>query len=186
MSVTSSLYSVVGCLLEVEAQASNELAGQSNDSCIYEDIQALSGVHASFLWTIDKLCKKLMKAPGIVHAFLQTCRHNNDAIAKHLRAAFGLTLFGFDIISVPVRSGGGEERRPTGMDGETNDRQGDYKQQLSNDLCGLGSVGVASQREEGCVCGYQLVVIDVNYFPSYSSPGAAAHVWQAMLNRILG
>lgn len=117
---------------------------------------------------------------------LREHEHALQAIAKHLRAAFGLTLFGFDIISVPVRSGGGEERRPTGMDGETNDRQGDYKQQLSNDLCGLGSVGVASQREEGCVCGYQLVVIDVNYFPSYSSPGAAAHVWQAMLNRILG
>ncbi|KAF5827354.1 inositol 1, 3, 4-trisphosphate 5/6-kinase-domain-containing protein [Dunaliella salina] len=153
-------------------------------------------------------------------------RKNEDAlqaIARRLRAAFGLTLFGFDIIAVPVRSGGEREGRLSG------DGQGDSKQRLSDDSHGpfeshgppdvhrphdlhrpgstgvtsrqtkegdqqpgqqgstvSGRIGVSNQQEDGDVCGFQLVVIDVNYFPSYSSPGAAAHVWQAMLDRMLG
>lgn len=59
-------------------------------------------------------------------------------------------------------------------------QQEGFKQQTQGGL-GRGGEG-RSQRAEA---GYQLVVIDVNYFPSYNSPGAAVHVWQALLDRLI-
>jgi len=58
-------------------------------------------------------------------------------------------------------------------------------------VCSIGqqhdSAGEAAGHERSralCLEGYQLHVIDVNYFPSYNSPGAAVHVWQALLDQV--
>jgi len=81
-----------------------------------------------------------------------------------LRASFGLTLFGFDIILVPTSAS------TSRLAGTTSDSE--------------GMPNLLGETEHNKPC-YQLVVIDVNYFPSYSSPGAAVHVWQALLTQIV-
>lgn len=90
-----------------------------------------------------------------------------------MRSAFGLTLFGFDVIAVPytLQAAAGSQQQEQ-MQGE----------QQAQEQCGEEDTAAAQGEQHG----YHLAVIDVNYFPSYSSPGAAVHVWQAMLDRIVG
>ncbi|KAJ9509034.1 hypothetical protein QJQ45_001509 [Haematococcus lacustris] len=115
-----------------------------------------------------------------------------QVMAQRLREHFGLTLFGFDVILVQ-RQGREEQELGLGQGPgwEQGQEQGStVERTLAAEGCGVtcgasmpappaaarGPAGVAAARAE-------LQVIDVNYLPSFRSPGAATWVWRAIRQR---
>ncbi|KAL6765936.1 hypothetical protein V8C86DRAFT_2452088 [Haematococcus lacustris] len=115
-----------------------------------------------------------------------------QVMAQRLREHFGLTLFGFDVILVQRQ---GREEQVLGLGQgpgwEQGQEQGStVERTLTAKGCGVtcgasmpappaaarGPAGVAAARAE-------LQVIDVNYLPSFKSPGAATWVWRAIRQR---
>ncbi|KXZ41468.1 hypothetical protein GPECTOR_449g344 [Gonium pectorale] len=95
-----------------------------------------------------------------------------EAVAAHLRSELGLSLFGFDVV-VASGSGGGADA-DDGGDGDGGGGAGRKRARAAEE-----AGRAAAESDMGCM---EVVVVDVNYFPSFrGAPQAAARFRAAVL-----